>query len=263
MVETALHNLLRDVPRAAVVWLALLLLAAIALASLLTRPGRVTNDIGPIRAAVRRRARLAAQAQDLDRYAREVAVAARGAAATATRRRAEWLAAQDEAETAWQAYDAAETAARRLAGAVAFRVPDGAPTAAERAERAAFLRRAALAACARRELPVLELSDALGHRNGWDPRRHPVEQETMLRRVARDGWLAAHRTATAREREAWRAAETAAAAARSLREEAYAAAERALDARRWLPAVAPAESALTEPTLILPKLAVPMQTRTS
>jgi hypothetical protein len=82
-------------------------------------------------------------------------------------------------------------------------------------------------------LSVLDLSDALAHRNGWDPRRHPVEQEAFLCQVIRDGRLAVHRTAETRERTAWHAAESAAVAAGSLRDEAFAAAQRAGAAQAW------------------------------
>ncbi|WP_230415938.1 hypothetical protein [Micromonospora tarapacensis] len=64
-----------------------------------------------------------------------------------------------------------------------------------------------------------QLSDVFAHR-GWDPRLHPVEQELMLRRAVRDHLHARRQDAREREQTAWRAAELAAAAARSLREEA-------------------------------------------
>jgi hypothetical protein len=87
-------------------------------------------------------------------------------------------------------------------------------------------------ACIHRRLSPLELSDALAHRNGWDPRRHPVEQEAVLQRVARDSLHERYRLAAQRESAAWQVANTATVAARSLREEAYAAAERARQAKR-------------------------------
>jgi hypothetical protein len=89
-------------------------------------------------------------------------------------------------------------------------------------------------ACSHRQLSALDLSDALAHRNGWDPRCHPVEQEVVLRRVARDSLRQAYRVAAQREATAWQAANTASVAARGLREEAFLAAERARQARRAL-----------------------------
>ena len=71
-----------------------------------------------------------------------------------------------------------------------------------------------------------QLSDVFAHRDGWDPRLHPVEQELVLRRAVRDHLLARQRAAREREQAAWRAAENAAEAARSLRDEAFAAVNR-------------------------------------
>ncbi|MEV0806044.1 hypothetical protein [Micromonospora sp. NPDC050200] len=83
-----------------------------------------------------------------------------------------------------------------------------------------------MAAHWRGELPVERLRDVFAHRDGWDPRRHPVEQEALLARAVRDGRRDAYRAAAGRERSAWRDAELAAEAARALAVEAYAAAER-------------------------------------
>lgn len=189
-------------------------------------------------AADRRRRRLAAEGAELSRYAAEVTVAAERAATTASRRREEWLAAQERAEAAWRAADEMDTEVRRLTAAAALPTPRTARTPSEYADRERYLHRAAMAACVRKELPVLRLSAALAHRDGWDPRRHPVEQELILRRVARDGLREAERAAAERERAAWRDAEMAASAARSLRHEAAQAAERVRQARLRLGATA-------------------------
>jgi hypothetical protein len=82
-------------------------------------------------------------------------------------------------------------------------------------------------ACAHNELSAVDLTDALAHRHGWDPRLHPVEQEIALYRAVREGRRAAERIAVRRERRAWRAAEDAAEAARIRRAEALAAMIRA------------------------------------
>jgi hypothetical protein len=233
--ETVLYNFLVGVPTAVAIWSGLIVLAAIGMACLIALPRRNRpEERQEADEAARRDAVLATKAQDLGRYASEVAVAARRAAATAQRRRDEWLAAQAEAEATWQAYDAAEDAARRVVGAAALPTPHTPRTPAEYADRERYLHRAAMAACTRRELSVLELSDVLAHRHGWDPRRHPVEQEVILRRAVRDRLLTAQRAAAQRERAAWQVAEVAAVAARSLREEAFAAASDAHRTQHWL-----------------------------
>jgi hypothetical protein len=248
--QTVLHSFLLDVPQAAVIWLALLVPAIAALTGVLVRAGRMRRDpddpapaggsepvtaeahpSGEPRKAPAGDTKPRGVAQELRRFAEEVAVAADRAAAMARRRREQWLAAQGEVETAWQACEAADSAARRVAATMALPAPRTPRTPAEYADRERYLHRVAMAACWRRELSILQLSDALAHRDGWDPRRHPAEQEVHLWTVVRDGALAAHRAAVARERDAWQVAEAAGAAARSLRDEAYAAAVHAWQAQ--------------------------------
>lgn len=243
--ENLMYFFLIDIPRAAVIWSALIVVALAAMAILIARRPRPefadgdgmvrAGNGGSLRAAVAGRARLTAEAEELARYADEVGVAAARATETARRRREEWLAAQDEVEEAWKAYEAADADAKRVAATTYLPVPRTPRTPAEYADRERYLHRAALSACGRQELSVLELGDALAHRNGWDPRRHPVEQEVVLRRAVRDGRLAAQRRAAERERAAWQTAEAAAVAAQSLRDEAFAAAERARQAAHLLP----------------------------
>jgi hypothetical protein len=243
--NTVLHNLLSDVPKAVAIWLTLMAIAVVALGAMVG-----PDDWNRIRHGVRnrkprKRVRLPAEARELSRYSEEVAVAAERATATAHRRREEWLAAQGAAEEAWRAFDFADAAARRLASAAALPVPRTPRTPTEYADRERYLHRAVMAACTRNELSIWQLSDALAHRNGWDPRRHPVEQETALRRVVRDRFAAAHATAAERERAAWHAAEAAAVAAGSLQGEAIAAAWRA----RWVrPCLKPEPEAAAEVT---------------
>ena len=259
VLDAVLYNFLVEVPRATTIWLVLLGLAVLAAVPLLARPPRNRSgyDVAD-HEAEHRRARLTARAQELHRYAEEVTVAAERSAVTARRRRAEWLAAAEEVDSTWRAYEEADAAARRVAATAALPAPRTPQTPAEYADRERYLHRAAMAACCRREISVLQLSDILAHRNGWDPRRHPVEQEIHLRRLIRDNMLDRHRAAAQRERAAWRDAELAAAAARSLREEARSAVERAGYARRWLPAPAtkaPAELG-NDVTRELPKVAL-------
>ncbi|MGW4297102.1 hypothetical protein ACWEH1_29275 [Micromonospora chersina] len=221
MPQTVLYRFLTEVPEAAAIWSALLLLAMGLLAVLVARPERDdgTDQVpDPVAEEAARRA-------DLRRYADEVAVAAAGAAQTARRRREQWLAARDEADRAWRAYDEAEAAARRFAGAAALPAPHTPRTPAEYATRERWLHHAAMAAHWRGDLSARQLADVLAHRNGWDPRRHPAEQEIVLARAVREGRRTGWAAAAERERRAWRDAELAAEAARTLAAEAYAAAD--------------------------------------
>ncbi|GHJ09156.1 hypothetical protein TPA0907_35230 [Micromonospora humidisoli] len=240
---TVLSQFLIGVPTATAIWSLLLVLALTGLAVLVARPEREqptdVTAVGPPPDAP-------PPVADLRRYADEVTVAAAGAAQTARRHRAAWLAAQDTLERAWQEYDEAETAARRFTGAGALPTPRTPRTPAEYAGRERWLHQEAVAAHWRGELSVERLRDVFAHRDGWDPRRHPVEHEVMLARAVREDRRAAYRAAHWRERVAWRAAELAAEAARSLAAEAYAATQRVRPGRVPLPRAA--TSAATRPT---------------
>ena len=243
MQTALLYRFLTEVPQAAAIWSALLVLALAVLVGLVARPERdaAPGAEPPPDPAAEEAARLA----DLRRYADEVAVAAAGAAQTARRRREEWLAAQEEVDRAWQAYDEAEAAARRFAGAAVLPAPRTPRTPAEYAARERWLHHAAMTAHWRGELSARQLADVFARRNGWDPRLHPAEQEIVLARVVRDGRLAGYRTAAERERRAWQDAELAAEAARALSVEAYAAAEQLRPAVAPAPASAEVTQALT------------------
>jgi hypothetical protein len=217
-----LETVMLDLPAAATIWMILVTAAAVVLGA--TAGSRIRAHL---RGRPPRRSRPARREDDLGRYADEVAVAAQRAAATARRQRQQWLATQATVEEAWRAFDDADTRARRLAATAALRAPCTPRTPAEYASRERFLHRAALAACGRHGLSIYQLSDALAHRNGWDPRLHPVEQEVRLSRAVRDHLAAVHTTAASREREAWHRAEAAAVAAHSLQAEAIAAARAA------------------------------------
>jgi hypothetical protein len=166
------------------------------------------------------------EADDDRRFAEEVATAAARATVTADRRQAEWACAQRAVDAAWQAYETADRAARRAIRAAAFPTPATPITPAEHAARELHLHRAAQAAHARGELSTDQLIDAMSHRNGFDPHLHPFEQDAMLRRIARDRLLRVYLTASDLERTAWREAEVAMAAKRSLNREATDAARR-------------------------------------
>ncbi|WFF08295.1 hypothetical protein O7622_06960 [Micromonospora sp. WMMD1076] len=226
--QTVFSSVLPDMPAAAVIWLVLLAVAATVVAALIVRPSRFRSELvdrisdAARPSSIERAERARVRDEERIRYADEVAVAASRATATAERSRAEWLTAQEEAEAAWQAYQAAEEDVRRLTAAAALPLPRTARTPAEYADRERWLHRAAMDAQWREEITVRQLSDILGG-NGWDPSRHPVEQELLLRRLVRDNMAARHRAAAQREQAAWQAAELAAAAAQSLRDEAFAA----------------------------------------
>ncbi|MBQ0897167.1 hypothetical protein KBX37_29510, partial [Micromonospora sp. U56] len=135
-VNTVLYQFLVEVPTAAAIWSALLVLALTVLTVLVARPER---DPAPDEPVVDPAADPATELADLRRYAEEVAVAAAGAAQTARRRRDAWLAAQEEVDRAWTAYDEAETAARRFTGAAALPAPRTPRTPAEYARRERWL----------------------------------------------------------------------------------------------------------------------------
>jgi hypothetical protein len=188
-----------------------------------------------LRPAQIRRTRLLAEAADLARYADEVAVAANRAVVTAQRRRDDWTAAQHTRDAAWRAFEVADAAARRVLLARAFPVPTTPLTPSEYADRERYLHRCATEAYRRGELCVDQLIDALAHRNGWDPRRHPFEQDEILRQVAKHRLWRVYQTAADHEQAAWHAVEVAVAARRSLEEETFAAKQRARLAAAALP----------------------------
>ncbi|GHJ45205.1 hypothetical protein Cs7R123_25470 [Catellatospora sp. TT07R-123] len=212
--------------------------------------GAVAVEPEPVPAGPSTGQLLAAHTRTLQQRAKEAGLAADRAAAVAGRRRDEWLAAQDAAERAWHEFDAADTDARRVLAARAIPLPRTPQTPAEYAFRERFLHRNAMSASAHNRLSALELSDALAHRAGWDPRRHPIEQEAELCRAARQSLRDEYGRAAAREKTAWLASEAAAAAADSLRRAADAAGNRARWAQRR---TAPATAApALDQTMVLP-----------
>jgi hypothetical protein len=228
---------LSGVDSVVVIWMLLLLAGVIALIGLALPPDvRRPHEISAWLAGSARRKRdriaeRAAEAAEAVRYAEEIAVAARGAAATAERRRTDCQEAQARVERAWQAYrdaDAALDRARRAAAYPSREIIDY-------PDRERALRRAAQAAHRRGDLSDTQLLDALTHRNGWNPRLHPVEQELVLARAVAAHRLAAYQRALDAEADAWRAADIATAAVRTLRQEAIGAVARADAAREKLP----------------------------
>ena len=236
--SAALELIVTNGGRVAAIWLLLILLAVIALAGLsLPRGVRRPRQISAWLADNARRKRAidedkTTEAKESIRYAEEIAVAARGAAATAERGREQCQRAQAGVEAAWQAYQEADAALARARRATAFATPASLPSLAERVRS---LRRSAQAAHRRGDLSDVQLLDALTHRNGWDAELHPVEQELALARAAVTHRFARYREAIEAEQEAWRASDIATAAVRSLRHEVTVAATRADVARSALP----------------------------
>jgi hypothetical protein len=246
IVRTTLHYLLLSVPQAAAIWVFMLFVSLMA-AAVLALPGRrrpagsaadpsagrkpvgdeVADPLHRIRDGLRTWGGAVNTVDDRaasTRYAEEVAVAAERASVTAGRARLAWEKSHAAVEQAWEAFDAADRAARRATQAVAFPAPFRSMSAAEAADRERYLHRAATAACRRQELSIEELADALAHLHGWDPSLHPVHQEALLRRVIRNKLFAAYCEATRTERQNWHASGVASAAMCSLRAEARTAA---------------------------------------
>ncbi|MCW2638045.1 MAG: hypothetical protein JWP76_351 [Dactylosporangium sp.] len=255
------HKSMLIIQQAALVQLALVAFAVLSVACMMVPEGRrrLFETATRMGAARLRRSRQATRAADLRRYADEVAVAAGRAATTAERRREEWMVAQRNREAAWQAYEAADAAARRATEAAVYLTPDTSAAPGDVTANQRRLHDAATEAYRRGELSAEQLADVLAHRNGWDPRLHPCEQEARLRRVVRERLLSAYRTASEMERAARHAADTAATAKRSLDDEAFAAAERA---RRTRNRPAPEEPRRTDDDHRRP-VGVPAQVRRS
>src|SRR5262245_9522271 len=232
IVDTAVHALVTGIREALTIWLALVALTAAA-CMLLSAPVRRDRRrrhpqwTPTIRKAARPQPERP-QPEELRRYAEEVTVAANRAAEAAERWRAEWLAVQSAKDAAWRAYERADEVARRTYEAAAFPTPLAALTPDELTARERYLHRAVREAYERGELTLRQLHDALWHRNGWDPARHPFEQQVILRRVGLERKLQAYRTVAAMERKAWESVQVADAAKGSLRREAFTA-----QARVW------------------------------
>ncbi|WP_067503188.1 hypothetical protein [Actinoplanes sp. TFC3] len=234
---------------AALIWMTLLLALAATTAALgvprrrPATPCETDPSLRHLRFGRERARRAAASAEDLRRSG-EIRLAAERAAEKARQRRTAWEQAQHEVEAAWAAYDSADRVARRCTAAAAFPVLQQRRTRAEIADRERFLHRRAVAACRCRELSMGQLNEVLAHRGGWNPRRHPVAQETALRCAVREHRFAELQAATQRERAAWLESERAAVALRSLRAEAVAA---ATSAGRTARPVGPQRRAAAEP----------------
>jgi hypothetical protein len=231
--RATLHDVFGALPHALTIWLALVALVAAGFLCTAVPAARQRWRAARSRAADARlrRVHLAAQAAEHGRAAEEVAVAAARAAVTAQRRQDEWEAVRRAREAAWRAFSAADADARRTARAAAFALPEEPVGQPELRARERYLHRTATEAYRRGELSVADLGEILSHRNGWNPHRHPADQEAALRRVARDRLLAVYRSVAAVEETARHDAELAAASARSLQIESTALLAQARHAR--------------------------------
>jgi hypothetical protein len=237
-VDDALELIVGNGGRVAAIWLLLLVLAVIALAGLaLPRGVHRPRQISAWLSGNRRRRREEAERRTADeretiRYAEEIVVATRGAESTAERRRADCRLAQSRVDETWRAYRAAYDGWQRARRAAAYHAPVSIP---DQRDRDRALRLAAQAAYRRGDLSDTQLLDALTHRNGWNPRLHPVDQELALARAAAQHRYADYQSAVDAERETWQASDIAAAAVLSLRREVTAATARAGAASRAVP----------------------------
>ncbi|MFC7534686.1 hypothetical protein [Actinoplanes sp. GCM10030250] len=224
-----MQSFVSAVPQAAAIWLIILLVLAVAVAT-----AKVPRALTP------------PEPDDGEnRYATELETAARAAAATAGRRRAEWMAAQEDVEAAWTAYEEADELARRISAATAFPLMSRRRKPGDNVDRQRYLHRAASELCRTHDLSIAQLNDVFAHR-GWNPRLHPVQQEPVLRNAVREFRLEAYRKAVEREQAAWRGAEAAAETVRDLRAEAAAArlrdpATEPVDQHWWAEQWTPAE----------------------
>jgi hypothetical protein len=245
--EAAKHDFIASLQHALLMWLVLIALAAAGFILVTTASNR---GLHLKQRWLDRKARKAARAErriektrserqtlrELRRYAEEVAVAAERAAVMARRRHAEWVAVQRTQEAAWRAYELADQNVRRFEQAALFPAlaEEHEPPAdeLELAYRRRRLHRVATEAHERGEFSAVQLSDALFHRNGWDATLHPFEQDAMMRQAIRERRLHAYQEASTIERATWHAADMAAAARRSLEDEAFTAALRARQAQQ-------------------------------
>lgn len=241
IMNSAIHAFILDTRQALAIWAALTTLAFAAFIVLSVTARREWAGVARAGAAWARarRTRLAQQNAELSRFAAELAVAAQRATRTAQRKRDDWLAAQQRLEVAWQAYAEADKAAQRLRGAAMVKIPRTPLTPAEVVDRERHLHRVVTEAYHRQDLSVEQLLDALSRRNGWDPCRHPADQEIAVWRIARNRRAQAYTAAAAVERNAWQEASVAVTSSRHLADEAFAADLAARHAYHELVEVAP------------------------
>ncbi|GAA0490024.1 hypothetical protein Ade02nite_24500 [Paractinoplanes deccanensis] len=233
-------EMLLTTPAPAAIWATLMLLtlpAVLVLASPqgVRHPRRALRDVAAlIRERADRRRQRTLEAIAATQYADEVRVAADRAELAAARWQERWEQTSDDVTTAWLAWLDADARLRARRSAAAFGTPWSAQTPTEYAARERFLHRAVREAAAHGWLPTAAVADALAGRAGWDPRLHPLEQELVVCRAAeghlRDRYERAVLAERAARHDAWLARTT----GDSLRQESWAATDRATRLRHLL-----------------------------
>jgi hypothetical protein len=236
-------------PAPMAIWATLLLVtfpAVLVLGSpeTMRRPRRAAREfVATLRGRGELVLRRAEEAAEAARYAEEVGVAADRAEAAAHRWQQLRDRAGDELNDAYQAWLDADARLRTATSAAAWGTPWSVRTCDEYAARERYLHREVTAAASRGELPTESVADALAGRDGWDARRHPVEQQLVLTRASVTWLRQRYELAVAAERAACRDAEAAGRAGLSLRHEASTAADHAASLELLVPrrrATAPA-----------------------
>jgi hypothetical protein len=222
IMQPAIHAFILQTRQALAIWAALGTLALAAFVIFTMTARREWTGVARAGAAWlrHRKSALTKQHDELSRYAEELAVAARRAARTAQRTRDEWVLRDRELAQAWDGFIEAGFQIRRLLPAEAFQIPKQQLTPMEVVDRERHLHRTATQAYHRDDIGSEQLLDALHRRNGWDPCRHPAQQEIVLWRIIWERRRTAYRWAVAAERRAWRDAGVALASSLSLRDEA-------------------------------------------
>jgi hypothetical protein len=195
------------------------------------------------------RARRREEAAHAVRYADELVVATGRATRVAARWDEHCRRSEQDAETAWQAWQDAGQRLTHLRAASAYAMP-AAQTPAESADRARFLHQAIAAAVTRGDLPAGAATEARAGRGGWDPALHPVEQERAVQQATVAHRRHLHERAIMAAKAARHDARLALANRDSLRRETAAAVVRAAAVRHLAPAPRRAPAARTQRAVV-------------
>jgi hypothetical protein len=243
-------QMLLNEPAPAAIWAALMLLCLPAVLLLgspqsLRHPRLAVLDIvGAARRRSEQRLRRQLEAVEVIRYADEIKVAADQAVAAAERWRESRDRAAAQADTAWLAWQDADTELTRLRAAAAYANPWTAPTPAEYAARERYLHRVVRSAVTRGDLPATALDF-----DGWDATRHQFDQDVALARAIVAHRRELYRQAAAAEVAAAHDAQLAIRSRDSLRREYVVAAVHAADVHHRLPANLPPQRSGRTPAI--------------
>ncbi|BCY05419.1 hypothetical protein [Actinoplanes sp. L3-i22] len=192
------------------------------------RPGRlVMTIVNVLRCHLEAREQARRDAAAAIRYAAQARVAAAHADEAVRYRQELWREAGQRADDLWLTWQATEKQVTRGRATTVFTAPWAARTSTEVTDRARFLHRTVRAAVERGDLPATALAAALSGRDGWDPWRHPVEQELVILQAIAAHQQQRHQLATVAERAARHDIHHAAAVRDRLRDEARTAAQHA------------------------------------